>query len=83
MATLTTMIRKVLIACFIPSISWLPITPGQQSTAKRIRHDRENIKKLYDSIIMLDTAEKQWESTGKLDAFLMALLTYADNSQTL
>lgn len=83
MAMLTTMIRKVLIACFIPSISWLPITPGQQSTAKKIGHDRESIKKLYEAIVMLDAAEKQWESTGKLDAFLMALLSYSENTQPL
>ena len=83
MAMLTTMIRKVLIACFIWSNSSLPITPGQLSTAKRIWHDRINIKYLYDDIVMLDAAEKQWESTGKLDAFLMALLNYSDTSKVL
>jgi hypothetical protein len=33
--------------------------------------------------VTIDTDEKQWESTGKLDAFLMALLSYCAAPETL
>lgn len=80
MAMLTTMLRKVLIASFLPSEASVKalsaIKPSQANTAQRIGRDREILKKLYDAIVTIDTDEKQWESTGKLDAFLMALLSY-------
>ncbi len=87
MAMLTTMIRKVLIASYLPSASSLntlpSIKPTQIATAKKIWNDREMLKKLYDAIVLLDTEEKQGESTGKLDAFLMALLSYCAAPQEL
>lgn len=80
MAMLTTMLRKVLIASFLPSESSLKalptIKPSQINTARKIGNDREILKKLYDALVTIDTDEKQGESTGKLDAFLMALLSY-------
>jgi len=87
MAMLTTMLRKVLIASFLPSESSLRALPAikssQINTAQRIGRDREILKKLYDAIVTIDTDEKQWESTGKLDAFLMALLSYCAAPETL
>ncbi len=87
MAMLTTMIRKVLIASYLPSESSLnslpSIKPTQIAIAKKIWNDRETLKKLYDAIVLLDTEEKQGESTGKLDAFLMALLSYCAAPQEL
>jgi|GEM_PF-1032965 len=63
MAMLTTMLRKVLIASFLPSESSVKalsaIKPSQATTAKKIGNDREILKKLYDAIVTLDTDEKQ------------------------
>jgi DNA polymerase III delta subunit len=87
MAMLTTMLRKVLIASFLPSDASLralsAIKPSQATTAKKIGNDRERLKKLYDALVTLDTDEKQGESTGKIDAFLMALLSYCAAPETL
>lgn len=79
MAMITTIIRKVLIACFLSdtSLSHLPdIKSSQITLAKKIRHERVKIQKLFNSIVSIDADEKRGESTGKLDAFLMALITY-------
>lgn len=86
MAMTTTMIRKILIATSLPydSIENLPmIKPSQINTAKKITKDKERIQKLYDAIVRVDTDEKQWESINKLDAFLMALLTYCEAPEML
>lgn len=87
MAMLTTMLRKVLIASFLPSQSSIDsvpaIKPSQATTAKKIGNDRERLQKLYEALVTIDTDEKQGESTGKLDAFLMALLSYCAAPETL
>ncbi len=87
MAMITTMLRKVLIASYLPSESSLralpTIKPSQVTTARKIGDDREVLKKLYDAIVRIDMEEKQWESTWKLDAFLMALLSYCAAPETL
>jgi hypothetical protein len=63
MAMLTTMLRKVLIASFLPNESSIKalssIKPSQVSTAQRIGRDREVLRKLYDAIVTIDTDEKQ------------------------
>jgi len=64
MAMITTMLRKVLIACFLPSEKSIEaisfIKPSQVAIAKKIRAtDRERLKKLYDALILIDTNEKQ------------------------
>lgn len=87
MAMITTMIRKVLIALVLlenPLIQHLSdIKPSQISTARNIQGQKKKLKELYDTIVTIDIKEKQGELNNKLDAFLMALLTYCDTSDNL
>jgi hypothetical protein len=76
MAMMITMIRKTLIAAVYPDIGDIPITSGQRNTGKRLSGQRKSIKKLYDTIVAVDIAEKSGELPHKTNAFLMALLSF-------
>lgn len=81
MATLTTIVGKTLFASLLPGIHGLPLTPNQIATGQRQIPYRIQLKKLYDALVSADTAEKSGDSPEKLDAFLIALLTYCETSQ--
>ncbi len=76
MASIITMIRKILICATFPNIGDIPVTRGQKTTGAKLRNEQKAIKKLYDAIIAVDIAEKSWELPHKTNAFLMALLSY-------
>lgn len=76
MATMITMIRKILICATFPNIGDIPVTRGQKTTGAKLRNEQKALKKLYDNIIAVDIAEKSWELPHKTNAFLMALLSY-------
>ena len=52
------------------------MTPNQKKTGQRLVHQKKSIKKLYDSIVEVDIAEKSGELPHKTNAFLMALLSF-------
>jgi len=76
MAMMITMIRKILIVTHFSKIQNLPITPGQRNTGKRLLPHKKALKKLYDSIIEVDIAEKSGELPNKTNAFFMTLLNF-------
>lgn len=76
MAMMITMIRKVLVTAVFPNIGDIPVTPGQRKTGARLSRDKKSIKKLYDTIVAVDIAEKSGELPHKTNAFLMALLSF-------
>lgn len=76
MAMMITMIRKILIATHFSRIQNLPISPGQRNTGKRLLPQKKSLKKLYDTIVEVDIAEKSGELPNKTNAFLMALLNF-------
>lgn len=76
MAMMITMIRKILISTIFPRITNLPITPGQRNTGKRLLPHKQALRKLYDTIVAVDIAEKRGELPHKSNAFLMALLSF-------
>lgn len=76
MASIITMIRKILICATFPNIGDIPVTRGQKTTGSKLRNEQKALKKLYDNIIAVDIAEKSGELPHKTNAFLMALLSY-------
>lgn len=76
MAMMITMIRKILVAAVFPDIGDVPITPGQRKTGQRLSREKKWVKKLYDSIVAVDIAEKSGELPHKTNAFLMAILSF-------
>ncbi len=76
MASIITMIRKTLVCATFPNIGDIPVTRGQKTTGTKLRSEQKALKKLYDTIIGVDIAEKSGELPHKTHAFLMALLSY-------
>lgn len=76
MASIITMIRKILVCATFPNIGDIPVTRGQKTTGTKLRNEQKALKKLYDNIIAVDIAEKSGELPHKTNAFLMALLSY-------
>jgi hypothetical protein len=58
MAMIVTMIRKTLVAATFPKIGDVPITPGQKKNGQRLAYMQKSIKKLFDTLIEVDIAEK-------------------------
>lgn len=54
-ATMITIIRKILIAIYFPEATSLPITPFQRNTARRLVANKKNLVKLYGDLIETDT----------------------------
>ena len=75
-ATMITMIRKVLIAAFFEKSNISSIKPTQRETGKKLSNQKKSLKKLYDEIIAVDIGEKSWELPEKKNAFFMALLNF-------
>lgn len=81
-ASMMTIIRKILIALYFPNATSLPITPFQRNTARRLMANKKNLTRLYGDLVQTDIWSKSWVIPERKHAILISLIHYCYDYET-